>query len=166
MSDIYSRAGMEAHPPSLFEPYRSTILRAPKKPLIIVPQTLTEITGPVYGHDSVLLEEADLTAQHNGEPQGERIIVSGRVSDENGRPVPDTLIEVWQANAGGRYIHERDQHPAHLLTPILRARGASSQTLMAATVSPPSSRGRIRGATITMRGGQRIFISRCLVRHS
>ena len=112
MSDIYSRAGMGAHPPSLFEPYRSTILRAPKKPLIIVPQTLTEITGPVYGHDSVLLEEADLTAQHAGEPQGERIIVSGRVTDENGRAVPDTLIEVWQANAGGRYIHERDQHPA------------------------------------------------------
>ena len=88
--------------------------RAPKQPLIVIPQTLSEITGPVYGHSDVRPEEADLTKQHAGEPQGERIIVKGRVLDERGRPVPNTLVEIWQCNAAGRYIHEVDQHPAPL----------------------------------------------------
>jgi protocatechuate 3,4-dioxygenase beta subunit len=114
MRDVYRRDGMAAQPRMLWEPYGSTVKRAPKQPAIIIPQTLTEITGPVYGHDSVTENEADLTRQHAGEPLGERIIVSGRVHDENGRAVPNTLVEVWQANAGGRYVHERDQHPAPL----------------------------------------------------
>jgi protocatechuate 3,4-dioxygenase beta subunit len=98
------------------EPYRSTLLRAPKKPLIPLPQTLSEITGPVYGHDAATDLDADLTrnAVRNGEPLGERIIVTGRVQDEDGRPVPDTLIEIWQTNAAGRYIHATDQHDAPL----------------------------------------------------
>ena len=112
MTDVYRRDGMTIHPPSLFPDYESTIKRAPKKPLIIIPQTLTEITGPVYGDDSVKIEEADLTRQHAGEPLGERIIVHGRVLDESGQPVPNTLIEIWQANAGGKYRHVNDNYLA------------------------------------------------------
>jgi protocatechuate 3,4-dioxygenase beta subunit len=94
--------------------YRSTVERSPRKPLVILPHTLSEITGPVYGHDRIGPRDADLTRQHEGEPLGERIIVTGQVLDENGRPQPNTLLEVWQCNAAGRYIHARDQHPAPL----------------------------------------------------
>jgi protocatechuate 3,4-dioxygenase, beta subunit len=114
MDDVYSRAGNAADPPSLSPDYRSTVLRSPSRPLVIIPQTLSELTGPVYGHSDVQPGEADLTKQHAGEPQGERIIVQGRVLDESGRPVPNTLVEIWQCNAAGRYIHETDQHPAPL----------------------------------------------------
>jgi protocatechuate 3,4-dioxygenase beta subunit len=101
-------------PPLIFPDYKSTVLRGPTKPLIPLKQTLSELTGPVYGHDSVGPLDADLTmnARKNGEPLGERIIVTGRVLDESGRPVPNTLVEVWQANACGRYIHVADQHDA------------------------------------------------------
>jgi protocatechuate 3,4-dioxygenase beta subunit len=112
MQDAYSRAGNAADPPYLSPDYVGTRTRSPRRPLVIIPQTLSEVTGPVYGHSDVKSEEADLTTQHSGEPQGERIIVQGRVLDERGRPVPDTLIEIWQCNAAGRYIHVVDQHPA------------------------------------------------------
>ncbi|HEY6977657.1 MAG TPA: protocatechuate 3,4-dioxygenase subunit beta [Chitinophagaceae bacterium] len=104
------------HPPYLFPDYKSTVLRAPTKPLIPLKHTLSELTGPVYGHDMIGKYDNDLTknAIKNGEPLGERIIVAGKVTDENGRPVRDTLIEVWQANAAGRYIHKVDQHNAPL----------------------------------------------------
>jgi protocatechuate 3,4-dioxygenase beta subunit len=114
MDDTYSRAGNRADPPYLAADYRSTRVRAPSRPLIVIPQTLSEITGPVYGHAEVRPEEADLTRQHTGEPLGERILVRGRVRDEAGRPVPETLVEIWQCNAAGRYIHVVDQHPAPL----------------------------------------------------
>jgi len=110
----YPLASLKAHPPYLAPAYVSTQLRSPKRPLIIIPQTLSERTGPVYGHESVRKNDSDLTKQHAAEPLGERIIVSGRVTDEDGRPIPDTLIEIWQANAAGRYIHVVDQHPAPL----------------------------------------------------
>jgi protocatechuate 3,4-dioxygenase, beta subunit len=114
MSDVYSRAGDAADPPSLSPDYRSTVVRSPSRPLITIPQTLSEITGPVYGHSDVKPEEADLTKQHAGEPLGERIIVKGRLLDEAGRPIPHSLVEIWQCNAAGRYIHKVDQHPAPL----------------------------------------------------
>jgi protocatechuate 3,4-dioxygenase beta subunit len=114
MNEVYSRAGNAADPPYLHPDYRGTIKRSPSRPLVIIPQTLSEITGPVYGHSDVVPEEADLTKQHAGEPLGERIIVRGRVLDEAGRPVPNTLVEVWQCNAAGRYIHVVDQHDAPL----------------------------------------------------
>lgn len=116
MSDRYAPRDWQDHPPYLHKPYRSTVLRAPTKPLVPLPHTLSEITGPVYGHDSVTELDADLTrnAARNGAPLGERIIVTGRVIDEDGRPVPDTLVEIWQANAAGRYIHEGDRHDAPL----------------------------------------------------
>jgi protocatechuate 3,4-dioxygenase beta subunit len=102
------------HPPSDYPGYRSTELRHPKQPLVIIPQTLSELTGPVYGYDKIGPLDNDLTRQHAGPPQGERIIVEGRVLDGDGRPVPHTLVELWQANAAGRYIHKVDQHPAPL----------------------------------------------------
>lgn len=116
MADVigYNREEKGAQPPSLYLPYKSTEFRAPKQPLVILPHTLSEVTGPVYGHGRVLPIDADLTKQHAGEPLGERVIVSGKLLDENGRPVPHTLVEVWQCNAAGRYIHARDQHPAPL----------------------------------------------------
>ena len=75
---------------------------------------MSELTGPVYGHEAVREGDGDLTKQHTGEPLGERIIVHGRVVDEDGRGVADTLVEIWQANACGRYTHVNDQHPAPL----------------------------------------------------
>jgi protocatechuate 3,4-dioxygenase beta subunit len=114
MTFIYPVESNEVHPAPLSPEYRSSIKRAPHKPLIPMPHTLTELTGPVYGHETVRTGDNDLTAQHKGEPLGERIIVHGRVLDEDGRGVPNTLLEIWQANACGRYIHVRDQHPAPL----------------------------------------------------
>ncbi len=114
MTTAYPRDSLKAHPPYLAPAYVSTRTRSPKRPLVILPHTLSELSGPVYGHDSVLENDSDLTKQHVGEPLGERIIVSGRVMDEDGRPISDTLIEIWQANAAGRYIHVVDQHPAPL----------------------------------------------------
>jgi protocatechuate 3,4-dioxygenase, beta subunit len=102
------------HPPSLSPEYKSTVLRSPRKPLVLIPQSLSETTGPVYGQESVNPLDNDLTKHHAGEPIGERILVSGRLLDEHGRPVKNSLIEIWQANAAGRYIHEREIHPAPL----------------------------------------------------
>jgi len=95
-------------------PYRSSVKRAPARPLILLPPTISERTGPVFGHYSIHPNDRDLTAQHQGAPLGERIIISGRVLDEDGRPVRDALIEVWQANAAGRYKHKLDTHNAPL----------------------------------------------------
>jgi protocatechuate 3,4-dioxygenase beta subunit len=102
-------------PASLVPDYRSTVLRAPSQPPVRIPQTLTETTGPAGCWDRLMGGAmADLTAQHQGTPIGQRIIVSGRVLDEDGRPVPNTVMEVWQANAAGRYIHGKDQWDAPL----------------------------------------------------
>jgi len=94
--------------------YKSSALRGPTKPLIPIKQSLSELTGPVYGHESVGELDWDLTKNgcKDGAPLGERIVVTGRVLDEDGRPQPNTLVEVWQANAAGRYIHKVDQHDA------------------------------------------------------
>lgn len=108
------RPASEDDPRSDYPGYKSTALRAPKRPLVPIPQTLSEITGPLYGHEMIRPLDHDLTRQHAGEALGERIIVAGRVLDEDGRPVPNTLVEIWQANASGRYIHALDQHPAPL----------------------------------------------------
>jgi protocatechuate 3,4-dioxygenase, beta subunit len=101
-------------PDSFYPDYRATRLRAPSQPLILLPHTLSEITGPVFGDSDVHCADSDLTADHAGEPLGERIIVRGRVVDGDGKPVSNSLIEIWQANAAGRYAHTRDNHPAPL----------------------------------------------------
>jgi len=102
------------HPPLDFPQYRSTALRHPRRPLVPLPQGLTEVTGPLLGADRVTPADADLTTRYPGEPLGQRIIVTGQVLDSDGRPVPDTLVEIWQPNAAGRYKHSGDQHPAPL----------------------------------------------------
>lgn len=104
------------HPPYLHAPYTSTIKRAPQRELVALPERLSDLTGPAFGETSVRAEDADLTlnARVSGEPIGERIIVTGKVLDDAGRAVPDTLVEVWQANACGRYLHTGDEHGAPL----------------------------------------------------
>jgi protocatechuate 3,4-dioxygenase beta subunit len=101
-------------PPYHYPAYTSTVYRAPKRPLVTIPEGASELSEPVYGHQPVDELDADLTRQHPGEPQGQRIFVSGRVLDSDGRPVRDALVEIWQANAAGRYAHEVDDHPAPL----------------------------------------------------
>jgi protocatechuate 3,4-dioxygenase, beta subunit len=104
------------HPPYLHPPYKSTVLRAPSQPLVMPaygPDAI-EQSSPVFGHAELGPLDDDLTSQHAGDPLGERIVVTGRVLDSSGRPVPNTLVEVWQANASGRYVHLVDQHPAPL----------------------------------------------------
>ncbi len=106
----------EVFPPYLYEAYRSTIRRAPASPLVEIRPTLSEVTGPGPALSAVAHEDSDLTrnAGTGTEAIGERIIVTGRVLDAEGDPVPETLIEVWQANAAGRYRHVVDQHHAPL----------------------------------------------------
>jgi len=103
------------HPRRDYAPYRSSALRYPKQALVVVkdPEAV-ELTGPVFGTRDVAPFDADLTRQHVGEPLGERITVEGRVLDRDGRPVRGQLVEIWQANASGRYAHQRDDHPAPL----------------------------------------------------
>jgi protocatechuate 3,4-dioxygenase beta subunit len=110
----YSAPAQGAQPPYLHADYKSTIPRAPKRALYKLPQTLTEVTGPSFDANWYGGEQADITRWEGGEAQGQRIILAGRVLDEDGRPVPKTLLEIWQCNSAGRYRHERDQHDAPL----------------------------------------------------
>jgi len=106
----YSPRAHDDHPPFLYADYRSTVKRAPTHDLIAIVQTLTETTGPGPGWADLSDEDADLTtnAGTGGEAIGQRSIITGRVLDEDGNPIPDTLIEIWQANACGRYVHWRE----------------------------------------------------------
>ena len=106
------RDDAEVHPPMDYPGYKSTALRHPKEPLIILPQRLTEVTAPVFGEDRLREYDHDLTRGPQGEAIGQRIIVHGHVKEDDGRPVPDTLVEIWQANAGGRYRHRVDNWPS------------------------------------------------------
>jgi protocatechuate 3,4-dioxygenase beta subunit len=101
-------------PPLLYPDYRSTTTRAPKQPLAVRPEDFRDLASPVYGHRDIGELDNDLTRQHDGDPLGERITVSGRLLEEDGRPVRNSLIEIWQANAAGRYRHDGDRHPAPL----------------------------------------------------
>jgi protocatechuate 3,4-dioxygenase beta subunit len=112
-----ARAAVEevrSHPLRDFAPYRSSALRHPTHELVRADPEEIELSSPAFGHTDVDAWESDLTIQHAGEPLGERIVVTGRVLDGDGRPVRHQLVEVWQANAAGRYVHKRDQHPAPL----------------------------------------------------
>lgn len=112
----YRRRDTAASPPYEHPPYASTQLRAPSEVPLLLEHTLTEVTGPGPALSEVAEEDADLTrnAGTGEQAMGERIIVTGKVLDEHGTPQPRTLVEVWQCNAAGRYIHEKDQHPAPL----------------------------------------------------
>ena len=104
----------DTQPRLLYPPYQSTVRRAPMKPALRVPPDFGDLAAPVFGYLPIGAADNDLTRQHEGEPLGERIIVSGRVLDEDGRPVPQSLVEIWQCNAAGRYRHAIDDHPAPL----------------------------------------------------
>ena len=107
--------GGEFEPPYLHPDYVSTIVRAPRRQLVrLPPEWFHHTQGPAFGRVPVRPADADLTRQHPGEPLGERIIVAGRVLDADGLPVAGTLVEVWQANAAGRYADPADSHPAPL----------------------------------------------------
>ena len=110
----FARPGSGTQPPYLYPDYASTVKRAPKRAPIRFEHTLSELTGPVFTDHWAGPDATDLTRQHKGAPLGERMILAGRVLDEDGRPVPGTLIELWQCNAAGRYHHPVDQHDAPL----------------------------------------------------
>lgn len=110
----YRRSEAGTNPPALYPDYKSSIKRAPRHSPIRVEQTLSEITGPNPGAEMLRPGDADLTQFNGGQALGERIIVTGHVLDDNGRPIPNALIEIWQANACGRYAHPADRHDAPL----------------------------------------------------
>ncbi|MFP5020769.1 protocatechuate 3,4-dioxygenase subunit beta [Pseudonocardia phyllosphaerae] len=111
----YERSGREETRPRLaYPPYRSSALRHPTKDPVQADPEGVELWAPCFGARDVDPLEADLTVQRRGEPIGERMMITGRVVDGQGRPVRRQLVEVWQANAAGRYVHQRDQHPAPL----------------------------------------------------
>jgi protocatechuate 3,4-dioxygenase, beta subunit len=105
---------LDPDPPYLFPDYVATRTRAPKRRLLPLPEEVHSLASPVFGDDALDPNDADLTAHGDGEPLGERIIVTGRLLDEDARAIPNALIEVWQANAAGRYRHQIDRHPAPL----------------------------------------------------
>ena len=112
--------GSAGHPSLRVDPgydtpeYRSTSVRAPKRALVPLPPGTADLSGPVFGDADVTPGDADLTRGHEGEPIGERINVSGRLLDSDGKPIAGQLVELWQANSAGRYLHPVDQHPAPL----------------------------------------------------
>lgn len=110
----YPHDALAAHPPYYVTNYRATHQRAPARPPIRIDPTVSELSGPTFGAEVLATNASDLTKQAEGEPIGERILVAGRVLAEDGRPLPHTLIEIWQANAAGRYVHEVDRHDAPL----------------------------------------------------
>jgi protocatechuate 3,4-dioxygenase beta subunit len=114
MADPYRREEEGAHPPLAHDAYGSTVKRAPHQALLRIEHTLSEITGPHFRREVVRPGDIDMSHFAGGEAIGERIIVGGRILDEDGRPIPDTLIEIWQCNAAGRYAHPNDQHDAPL----------------------------------------------------
>lgn len=117
----------EWHPPALTPNYKTSVTRSPKNALLSLQSTSSEVTGPSFGHGDIQAVDNDLIRNYakTGDPIGERIILHGRVLDENGRPVPNTLVEIWQANAGGRYRHKMDTY----LAPIDPNFGGCGRTL-------------------------------------
>ena len=139
-AEIRAMAGTGGPQPRLdYPPYRSSRLRHPIEPEVRVDPEGVERSAPVFGPKDVAEGEADLTIQHSGDPIGERMIVTGRVRDGSGHPVAGQLIEVWQANAAGRYRHQHDQHPAPLdpnFTGTGRCLTAADGTYRFVTVKP------------------------------
>jgi protocatechuate 3,4-dioxygenase beta subunit len=125
-NDLYQR-DREWHPPALTPDYKTSVARSPRFAMLSLQGSDSELTGPTFGHNDIDPIDNDLISNYatSGDPIGERIIVHGRVLDENGRPVPNTLVEIWQANAGGRYRHKKDTY----LAPIDPNFGGCGRTL-------------------------------------
>jgi len=117
----------EWHPPGFTKDYKTSVARSPRNALLSLQSSASEVTGPAFGHNDIDPIDNDLIRNYakSGDPIGERIIVHGRVLDENNRPVPNTLVEAWQANAGGRYRHKKDTY----LAPIDPNFGGCGRTL-------------------------------------
>ncbi len=112
-----NRRDLDWHPPALAPAYKTTRARSPQHPLVYIPQTAGDLSGPTFGHGDISSTDADLLTNFAAPGQsaiGQRILLTGRVLDEDGRPVPNTLVEIWQANAGGRYRHKNDSYLAPL----------------------------------------------------
>ena len=124
--EFYQR-DREWHPPALTPNYKTSVARSPRLALLSLQSSASEIAGPTFGHSDFDPLDNDLIRNYakSGDPIGERIIVHGRVLDENARPVPNTLVEIWQANAGGRYRHKKDTY----LAPIDPNFGGCGRTL-------------------------------------
>lgn len=125
--DFYPR-NRDRHPAALTPAYKTSVTRSPRYALLSLENTVSETTGPVFGHGDIDACDSDLLsnfARAGGAPIGERILLHGRVLDENARPVPHTLVEIWQANAGGRYRHKKDTY----LAPIDPNFGGCGRTL-------------------------------------
>ena len=150
------------HPPAYAPTYKTSVLRSPQKALISLQNSLSEITGPVFGADELGPLDNDLIMNYakNGLPVGERIVVHGYVLDENGRPVRNALVEVWQANAGGRYRHKKDSY----IAPIDPNFGGCGRTLTdderPLRLPDDQARARTRGATTSTTGGPRTSTTR------
>ena len=114
-SPLFSR-DWQRQPPALAPDYKTSVTRSPRLPLLSMDQTPSELHGPRFGHSDIGQLDANLIQNYasDGDPVGERIIIHGRVLDENARPLPNTLLEIWQANAGGRYRHVKDGYLAAL----------------------------------------------------
>lgn len=123
----YYQRDRTLHPPALTPDYKTSVARSPRYAMISLQNSISEITGPRFGHGDIDPIDNDLIRNHarTGDPVGERIIIHGRVLDENARPVPNTLVEIWQANAGGRYRHKKDSY----LAPIDPNFGGCGRTL-------------------------------------
>jgi protocatechuate 3,4-dioxygenase beta subunit len=123
----YDQRDRGRHPPAMTPTYKSSVARSPNHGLIRMPQTASEITGPTFGHTDIAPLDHDLIKNYSqtGDPIGERIIIHGRVLDGNANPVSNTLVEIWQANAGGRYRHKTDTY----LAPIDPNFGGCGRTL-------------------------------------
>lgn len=149
------------HPKALTPDYKTSVPRSPSQALVSIPQSLSETSGPDFSHLRLGRHDNDLLLNfdHGGLPQGERIIMFGRVFDQYGKPVPHTLVEMWQANAGGRYRHKNDRYLAPL-DPNFGGVGRTSPTARATITSAPSSPGPIPGATAPTTGARRT--STCL----
>jgi len=151
----------EKEPPYLYPDYVGTRLRAPAKPLVALPDGFHDFPAPLFPLSIAALDN-DLTRQHPGEPIGERIIVTGRVLDSDGRPLRNSVVEIWQANASGRYLDQETRMTStrRRSTRTSAARAGASPMPTAATGSSPSSRGHIRGRTIATPGARRTSTSR------
>ncbi|PKQ13741.1 MAG: protocatechuate 3,4-dioxygenase subunit beta [Alphaproteobacteria bacterium HGW-Alphaproteobacteria-1] len=125
-AELYQR-NREWHPPAYAPDYKTSVARSPRNALLSLQGSMSELTGPTFGHNDIDPLDNDLIRNYaqSGDPIGERIIVHGRVLDENARPVPNTLVEIWQANAGGRYRHKKDTY----LAPIDPSFGGCGRTL-------------------------------------
>ena len=152
----YYQRNRSWHPPALTPEYKTSVLRSPQRALLSMETTISEMTGPVFGHDRLSPRDNDLITNFakTGEAIGQRLIVYGRVLDEDGRGLSGVLVEFWQANAGGRYRHHKEGYPGPRSIRTSAAVAGPSRMPRVATGSAPSDRAPILGRTASTTGGR------------